>query len=134
MPDGVFDLEACLEWADEALRRAITNDPWGTDHARYRDALTEALAALSRVEQEHAEAINGHSACVYRAEAAEAEAAKLREAATRVVDVFTAEAEDHNDGEFALWEADDLGEFALWKAADLLNAIVALRAALGDGA
>ena len=44
---------------------------------------------------------------------------RLREAATKVADAYTAEAEDHNDGEFALWKADDL-----------VNAIVALRAAL----
>lgn len=42
------------------------------------------------------------------------------ELARRVTDAYTAEAEDHNDGEFALWKADDL-----------INAIVALRAALG---
>lgn len=43
----------------------------------------------------------------------------LREAAQRVADAFTAEAEDHNDGEFSLWGKDDL-----------VMAIVNLRAAL----
>ena len=56
-------------------------------------------------------------------EAAEAENARLREAGTKVADAYTAEAEDHNDGEFALWKADDL-----------VNAIVALRAALREEA
>ena len=55
--------------------------------------------------------------------AALVEVARLREAATKVADAYTAEAEDHNDGEFALWKADDL-----------VNAIVALRAALGEDA
>ena len=59
----------------------------------------------------------------FRAEAAEAERDRLREAATKVTTAYTAEAEDHNDGEFALWKADDL-----------VNAIVALRAALGEDA
>jgi len=52
-----------------------------------------------------------------------AEEIRLREAATKVTDAYTAEAEDHNDGEFALWQKDDL-----------VNAIVALRAALGEDA
>ena len=47
----------------------------------------------------------------------------LRKAGTKVADAYTAEAEDHTDGEFALWKADDL-----------VNAIVALRAALGEDA
>jgi len=58
-----------------------------------------------------------------KAEAAEAERDRLREAATKVADAYTAEAEDHNDGEFALWQKDDL-----------VNAIVALRAALREDA
>jgi hypothetical protein len=41
-------------------------------------------------------------------------------AAIDVVDAYTAEAEDWNDGEFALWQKDDL-----------VNAIVKLRKALG---
>jgi len=40
----------------------------------------------------------------------------LHEAAKKVTDAFTAEAEDWNDGEFALWRKDDL-----------VNAIVELR-------
>jgi hypothetical protein len=38
------------------------------------------------------------------------------EAAEKVADAYTAESEDHSDGEFALWNKDDL-----------INAIVRLR-------
>lgn len=46
---------------------------------------------------------------------------QLREAAERVATAFTAEAEDWNDGEFALWGKDDL-----------VNAIVTLRSVLAE--
>jgi hypothetical protein len=57
------------------------------------------------------------------AEAALAELIQIAERARAVVDAYTAQAEDWNDGEFSLWGKDDL-----------VNAIVALRAALAGHA
>jgi hypothetical protein len=84
------------------------------------EARLERLAESART---LAEALDNRTAAYVKkcnsAEAAEAEADKLKAALTQITDAYTAEAEDHNDGEFALWKADDL-----------VNAIVAARAAL----
>lgn len=64
------------------------------------------------------EALRALELLVARAE----RASEMEAAAKKVCDAYTAEAEDHNDGEFSLWKADDL-----------VNAIVDLRAALAAG-
>lgn len=59
--------------------------------------------------------------CPAHAEIVEAELRRVRAAAEKVADAYTAEAEDWNDGELALWRKDDL-----------VNAIVNLRQVLGE--
>ena len=75
----------------EALRRAVSNDPWGTDHAGYRDALTAAIAALDALVAalERGDSLldqcgREHAAMFVRVEAAEAERDALRKWADRM--------------------------------------------------
>lgn len=81
----------------------------------------DPCSTILRLEHERDEACVAWDAASDDRDDAQARVYELEAAATKVTDAYTAEAEDHNDGEFALWKADDL-----------VNAIVALWIALAE--
>jgi stress response protein YsnF len=89
-----------------------------TKLVKTEEALALTVARVKKIEYEVPWTVDG----AY--ERLQADLLRAEEAlclARKVTDAYTAEAEDHNDGEFSLWKADDL-----------VVAIVNLRAALED--